>query len=139
MQYKTTQGRTYDFSGWEPGESPVELFDKKEWLKCLHACMIASYLAYRCNEDFLGFSTLCAGKVLEDDSLLHELCHLSLGIEISTHNTLDDLREMVEVEQCLADCWLNYSKTATEASENQSQGAGSIEALKSLKKPLIPY
>lgn len=118
MQYKTTQGRTYDFSGWEPRESPLELFDKKEWLKCLHACMLAVYLAHRCNEDLLGFRALSVGTVLEDDSLLHELCHLALGIDISTHNSLEDLRDKVIIYENIAKYWLNPPKTALKASEN---------------------
>lgn len=81
--YKTTKGRAYSFMGWPPGESPVELFDAKRWLECLHACMFAA-----------------SRKVtLEDDGLLHELVHLALGVEICTHNTMGDLRaEIVALE-----------------------------------------
>jgi hypothetical protein len=76
-EYRTTAGRSFAFSGWPPGESPLELFDAGKWLECLHACMFAA----------------SRRELLEDDQLLHELVHLALGIDICTHNTMAGLRE----------------------------------------------
>ena len=86
--YYTTLGRHYGFSGWPSGESPVESFDKSDWIKCLHSCMlIASF-----HPDPKPF--------LQDDQVLHELVHLVAGIEISTHSTLEFLRsQVVELEE----------------------------------------
>lgn len=86
--YRTSRGSLYGFSGWNRGESPVESFDKKEWLKCLHSCMlIASF-----HPD--------PKPLLEDDQVLHELVHLVSDVEISSHCSLEFLREqVVELEE----------------------------------------
>lgn len=74
--------RNYSFSGWPPNESPVELFDHQIWLECLHACMCA-----------------VSRQTIMDTGVLHELCHLSLGIEIDTHSSMARLRERVAAVQ----------------------------------------
>lgn len=76
--YRTSRGRLFSFTGWTPGETPLELFDRGEWLQCLHACMFAS-----------------SRSAIEDDGVLHELVHLALGIEICTHNSMAMLRSDV--------------------------------------------
>lgn len=78
-EYRTPKGRLYHFSGWDEGDTPLEYFDRGEWLHCLHSCMLMQYLL----ED------------VADDGLLHELVHLSLGIDICTHTTMTELRGMV--------------------------------------------
>lgn len=83
--YRTSRGHLFGFSDWPEGESPLELFDKREWLKCLHSTMFV----------------LSRSKIeqidIEDDGILHELIHLSLGVDICTHQTLSDLREQLEL------------------------------------------
>ena len=83
--YKTSKGRLYSFDGWQPDDSPLEHFDQKNWLKCLHGvCFMLSH--FDANE---------VKQSLEDDGILHELIHLSLGVEICTHQDLEYLRACV--------------------------------------------
>lgn len=84
-EYRTSRGRSFSFSGWAPGETPLDHFDRGEWLKCLHGCMFAASRVH-----------------IEDDGVLHELVHLALGVDICTHNSLDDLRVEVAAIQALA-------------------------------------
>lgn len=81
--YQTTKGRWYGFSGWHPTH-PLQLFDQGRWLECLHAAIFAASLQPESER---------AAAALEDDGVIHELAHLALGIEICTHNTLDDIRQ----------------------------------------------
>lgn len=118
MQYKTTQGRTYDFSGWEPGESPLELFDKQEWLKCLHACMLCTSFTHKLYKDDLQTQDDIAAEFIDDDGLLHELCHRACGLDICTHNSLEDLRKEVRFIQYITKGYLERAKTALEGFEN---------------------
>lgn len=83
--YKTTKGRTYSFTGWGEGGSPLERFDKREWVPCLHACMLAA--SFLPGDD--------ARLLLEDDQLLHELVHLIQGIEICSHSSEKFLRKSI--------------------------------------------
>lgn len=71
----------FEFTGWR--EHPLDLFDAKQWSKCLHAA-IQAY-------NFIG-DPQYTQAALEDTGLLHELAHLSVGINIWTHHNLDDLR-----------------------------------------------
>ncbi len=78
-----TAARNYEFGYWDEGKTPVELFDKKNWLECLHACMCAAS------------RTVTPKDVLADEGVLHELCHLALGIAIALENSLESLRKQV--------------------------------------------
>lgn len=79
-EYLTSSGHQYSFTNWGNGEQPSECFDRQDWLGCLHGCMFCA--------QFNSSSNL----LLEDDGLLHELLHLAMGLEISTHNSLQELR-----------------------------------------------
>jgi len=85
VKYTTKSGATYDFSGWR-GEDPTTFFDRRDWLGCLHGCMLCLSLLGR--ENWTQMS-------IADDGLLHELVHLAAGSEICTHNSLDKMREEV--------------------------------------------
>lgn len=86
--YCTSLGSQYGFSGWNKDESPVESFDRGEWLKCLHSCMLVASF----HPDPKLF--------LQDDQVLHELVHLISGIDISTHSNMEFLRaQVVELEE----------------------------------------
>lgn len=87
MEYHTTKGRLYGFSGWEPDGDPLTLFDQGKYLECLHAAVFAA--------SRLPSSDLVA-SALEDDGVIHELVHLVAGIDICTHNTMADLRRDLE-------------------------------------------
>lgn len=88
-EYQTSSGARFSFSGWAAGESPLECFDRRDWLDCLHGCMF------------------CAGfhpdprVLLEDDGVLHELVHLAGGVDICTHSNLAALRNSVLALQLL--------------------------------------
>lgn len=91
MDYLTSSGAQYSFSGWNPGESPLECWDDKEWLKCLHACMFCLSMIK---------ASQMALQAIEDDGLLHELVHLADGVDICTHGSMAALREKVIALQC---------------------------------------
>lgn len=84
-EYRTSRGRLFALPSFEKGEYPLDLFDRGEWLKCLHACMAVA--------QFMDTDTR---SFIEDDGILHELVHLSLGVNVCTHNSMDDLRRDVE-------------------------------------------
>lgn len=85
--YRTSSGVSYSFSGWDAGESPLECWDKQDWLKCLHGCMLCLSLLR---------NVITIRWAIEDDGLLHELVHLALDVEISAHGTMGELRMQVE-------------------------------------------
>lgn len=74
--------RNFSFDGWPAGETPLEFFDKKRWLECLHACICA-----------------VSRQTLMDTGVLHELCHLALGLETDQHSNRPRLRERVATIQ----------------------------------------
>lgn len=84
--YRTTKGARFGFSGWGEGGSPLERFDKQEWVLCLHGCMLAA--------SFLPGEE--ARLLLEDDQILHELVHLIQGVDICTHNGMPALRRGIK-------------------------------------------
>lgn len=90
MNYITSKERAYSFTGWRPGETPLDHFDAKRWLECAHSLCVCLDLATPITE---------IAKAVEDDGVLHELLHLALGIEICTHNTLSEIRTEVAVLQ----------------------------------------
>jgi len=86
LEYATSRGGRYSFSGWEPGLSPSECFDEAKYLECLHGCILCLSLL---NEPFR------TQKSVEDDGLIHELVHLSQGIDISHRQDMLGLRKEV--------------------------------------------
>ncbi|MBR8344180.1 hypothetical protein [Burkholderia ambifaria] len=80
--YWTSRGRRFSFLGWPEGGRPTDLFDREDWVGCLHACMFAA--SRRANP-----------ADLEDDGPLHELVHLACGLSLCTHNSMDLLREQI--------------------------------------------
>ena len=104
VEYLTTAGHAYGFHGWDEGDSPLENFDRGEWLKCLHGCMFA-----------------LSRVMLEDDQLLHELVHLALGIEISVHNSMAGLRERVIQTQEEIEKWLHHEWNLETCAKIKSQ------------------
>lgn len=91
MEYNAPNtGAQFSFTQWQEGESPIERFDRGEWLQCLHGLLlILSILDWK-------RTTM---KGIADDGVLHELVHLALGIDICTHHTLHSLRlQVVEIQ-----------------------------------------
>ena len=87
IEYNTTKTKSkYLFSGWEPTQSPIECWNSKNYLACLHGCM----LCY----SFLNDSK-ATQLAIEDDGLLHELLHLAMKTEICTHQSLKDLEKEI--------------------------------------------
>jgi len=83
MIYTSPKGIRFDFSGWNKGERPTDRFDCKDWLGCLHGCMLA-----------LNFieAPIMTHLAIADDGILHELLHLELKIDICTETTMAELR-----------------------------------------------
>jgi len=88
--YRTTHGRSFEFSGWLEGDSPLDHFDTGNWLQCAHGICLALSRQHDPN---------CAALAVEDDGLLHELIHLALGVDICTHTSMTALREQVAAVQ----------------------------------------
>lgn len=87
MDYFTSTGARFSFSGFGTGEDPLTYFDTKDYLNCLHGCMVLVSLFVPREIKHL---------YLEDDGLLHELVHLSLGVDICTHGDLISLRQHIQ-------------------------------------------
>lgn len=82
--YRGSKGGAYNTT--YSGPTPVELFDAGRVAECLHACA------------FMLFALKDAGRAwgaLDDEGLMHELVHLVVGIDISTHNRHDNIRAEV--------------------------------------------
>lgn len=82
----------YGFEGWCAGQAPIDFFDDGKWLECLHAVLPA--LAHVDDE-------------LRDTGLIHELVHLSLGVDIGIENRFRLMRDKIleiqgtfNVKQC---------------------------------------
>lgn len=104
MDYVTSRGVKFNFSGFPAGCDPLTYFDNRDYINCLHGCMVLVSL-YAPRE--------IKHLYLEDDGLLHELVHLSLSIDICTHNSLTLLR------QCIQDL-INVCRNRQESQETQS-------------------
>lgn len=87
MDYVTSRGVKFSFNGFPAGCDPLAYFDNKDYLNCLHGCMVLVSLFVPREIKHL---------YLEDDGLLHELVHLSLGIDICTHSNLISLRQHIQ-------------------------------------------
>ena len=92
IEYRTSSGNRYTFSGWKTGESPLECWDRQDWTRCLHGCMLCLSLIR---------NPVASHHAIEDDGLLHELVHLMQGIEINLHGSMEALRAQVNVLQNL--------------------------------------
>lgn len=88
--YRTSSGANYSFSGWNESESPLECWDRQDWLKCLHGCMLCLSLL---NDHE------ATQRAIEDDGLLHELVHLESDINICLHGDMDNIRLQIEFLQ----------------------------------------
>ena len=101
MEYKTSKGTTFSFSGWDKGKDPLSMFDRGKYLACLHGLMV--YYNLLADPELLQLS-------VEDDGLMHEVLHLASGVEISTHNTMEGLRKEISViTRVVDDCFDRYS------------------------------
>lgn len=86
MIYQTPSGNIFSFNTWVDAHKPSSTFDRKDYLGCLHGCMLAFTIL-----DDADFTQLA----VVDDGLLHELLHLAMGIDICTHTTMNDLRTLI--------------------------------------------
>lgn len=86
MNYKSPKGVPFSFDGWQTDETPFNCFCRKDYLGCLHGCLLALTLLGNEHRTQVAIS---------DDGLVHELVHLAGGVEISTHTDLDTLRSEV--------------------------------------------
>ena len=91
MEYLSPNGVRFDFSGWIL-DSPIQCFDRQDWVGCLHGCMLALTIL---NQPEL------TQREIADDGLLHELLHLSGGVDVCTHTTLQELRTQIAEIQTL--------------------------------------
>lgn len=87
MDYVTGRGVNFSFTGFAPGNDPLAHFDAYKYEECLHSCMVLVYL-FTPNERQYQY--------LADDGLLHELIHLINGIDICTHNSIDNIRQQIK-------------------------------------------
>lgn len=100
MDYRTfLTGTRFSFSGWEPGESPVECWAAGEWLKCLHGCILCCHL--------IGDPEITHAAVA-DDAILHELVHLASGIPVCTHGSMALLEDRVRKLQAALDSLVEF-------------------------------
>ena len=83
MQYQTSKGMHCGFEGWKPDESPLDFFDRGDYLQCMHGVMLCLHL--------IAQPTLLAQSV-EDDGILHELVHLSLNVRLPPESAVDRLK-----------------------------------------------
>lgn len=97
IDYHTSSGASFSFSGWNAGESPLECWDSRDWLKCLHGCMLCLSLLNDPENTQLA---------IEDDGLLHELVHLEADINICLHSSMDNIRAQIETLQSRLDAAL---------------------------------
>jgi len=69
LAYRTDLDRNgpYSFNGWLPEHYPTELFKARDFIGCLHACMLAFML--------IGDAKRTQAAI-EDDGILHELIHI---------------------------------------------------------------
>jgi hypothetical protein len=88
--YRGSKGGAYNTT--YSGSTPVELFDAGRWGECLHACAFILFML-KDGERLLAS--------LDDEAALHELIHLVVGIDISTHNCHENIR--AEVAKLWAD------------------------------------
>jgi len=86
MKYLSPKGVEFSFDGWAPGNTPLECFDRGDYIACAHGCMLALII----QDD-----ALVSHDAISDDGVIHELIHLKEKIDICTCNTLADVRWMV--------------------------------------------
>jgi|GEM_PF-993448 len=87
IEYVTSAGASFSFSGWNASESPLECWDSRDWLKCLHGCMLCLSLLN---------DPEATQRAIEDDGILHELVHLEADINICLHGSMDNIRAQIE-------------------------------------------
>lgn len=83
--YRGSKGGAYNTT--YSGATPVELFDAGRYGECLHAC---AFILHTLRDPARVW------HALDDEAVLHELIHLVVGIDISTHNTIKNIRNEVE-------------------------------------------
>lgn len=66
--------------------TPQELFDKGDYVACLHATIQIYNIAN---------DPKASQAALEDTGVIHELVHLACGIPTWTHRTHEELRAML--------------------------------------------
>lgn len=57
----------YEFNGWKEEHKPVNLFDARNFIPCLHACSVALVIL---NDHRRSY------EAVEDDGIIHELIHI---------------------------------------------------------------
>jgi hypothetical protein len=74
-------------SGLYTGKVLLAYFDNRDYINCLHGCMLLISLYVPSEIKYL---------YLEDGGLLHELMHLSLSTDIRTQDSLTTLRQHIK-------------------------------------------
>src|ERR1700735_5615638 len=64
---QNTNGTPYMLSKWKEGEYPVQTYDAKDWIGCLHGCALALTMLQDPQR---------TQNAIEDDGILHELIHI---------------------------------------------------------------
>ena len=64
---QNTNNSPYMLSRWKEGEYPVQTYDAKDWVGCLHGCALALTMLQDPQR---------TQNAIEDDGILHELIHI---------------------------------------------------------------
>lgn len=103
MIYKSLSGHSFIFDGWSANYSPLELFDRNDYLNCLHGILLGLTLI---NNERVSHQSL------SDEGVIHELLHLALSIDICTENTRDSLRlEIKEIQENIMEIVRKYDNS----------------------------
>lgn len=103
MIYKSLSGHSFIFDRWPDNFSPLDCFDKKDYLNCLHGIMLGLTLI---NNERVSHQSL------SDEGVIHELLHLALSIDICTENTRDSLRlEIKEIQENIMEIVRKYDNS----------------------------
>lgn len=82
----------YMLQRWKPGETPVETYDKQDFIGCLHGCVLALTMLQDSKRTQMA---------IEDDGIVHELIHIlhftqpDQRIQIGSFRSVRELRDEI--------------------------------------------